>query len=180
MDVRQMGESEHSGRGYTRQMPNASLRAVRVNRLALKLMQPYWRLRRGFTLGAQGAIIGADKRILLVRHTYRPGWFFPGGGVEWGETLEMALARELAEEADVELTGRPELHGVFSNFRRFPGDHVALFVVREWRQPETPRTSAEIAEVGFYALNALPNGTDGATRRRVAEILDGAAPSENW
>ena len=180
MDVCQLSESEHSARGYTTEMPNASLRPVRVNRLALKLMQPYWRLRRGLTLGAQGAVIDADERVLLVRHSYRPGWFFPGGGVEWGETLERALARELAEEADVELTGRPQLHGVFSNFRRFPGDHVALFVVRQWRQPDTPKTSAEIAEVGFFALDALPAGTDAATQRRMAEIFDDAALGQNW
>jgi len=161
-------------------MPNASLRPVRVNRLALKLMQPYWRLRRGLTLGAQGAVIDADERVLLVRHSYRPGWFFPGGGVEWGETLERALARELAEEADLELTGRPQLHGIFSNFRRFPGDHVALFVVRQWRRPEAPNASAEIAEVGFFPLDGLPAATDAATRRRMAEIFDGATLGQNW
>jgi ADP-ribose pyrophosphatase YjhB (NUDIX family) len=143
-------------------------------------MQPYWRLSRGFTLGAQGAVIDENKRVLLVRHSYRPGWFFPGGGVEWGETLETALARELAEEADVELTGRPQLHGVFSNFKRFPGDHVALFVVRRWSQPEMPKTSAEIAEVRFYAFDALPAGTDAATGRRLAEIFVGATPGQNW
>jgi ADP-ribose pyrophosphatase YjhB (NUDIX family) len=161
-------------------MPNASLRSVGVNRLALKLMQPYWRLRRGLTLGAQGVVIDADDRVLLVRHTYRPGWFFSGGGVEWGETLEMALARELAEEADVELTGQPQLHGVFANFKRFPGDHVALFVVRQWQRSETPRTSTEIAETGFFALDALPTGTGAATRRRLAEIFEGALLGQNW
>jgi len=78
------------------------------------------------------------------------------------------------------LTGRPQLHGVFSNFKRFPGDHVALFVVRHWSQPEMPKTSAEIAEVRSYAFDALPAGTDAATRRRLAEIFDGAAPGQNW
>ena len=180
MDVGQLGEGEHAGRGYTTEMTNASLRPVNVSRAALKLLQPFWRMRRGFTLGAQGAVIDGSDQVLLVRHTYRPGWFFPGGGVEWGETLELALERELSEEAGVELTGRPALHGVFSNFRRFPGDHVALFVVRQWHQPQTPRGNSEIAEVKFFDHAALPEGTDSATKRRLAEIFDGAAPSQNW
>jgi len=137
-------------------------------------------MRRGFTLGAQGAVIDGAGQVLLVRHTYRPGWFFPGGGVEWGETLELALERELSEEAGVELTGRPALHGVFSNFRRFPGDHVALFVVRQWRQPEAPERNAEIAEAEFFEPAGLPEGTDAATRRRLVEIFDDAAPGQNW
>ena len=144
------------------------------------VLRPFWRLRRGLTLGAQGAVIDAEGRVLLVRHSYRPGWWFPGGGVEWGETLDTALARELEEEVGVTLTGPPALHGIFSNFASFPGDHIAVFVVRHWRRREDYRKRGEIAEAGMFAPAELPERTDPGTRARLAEIFDRASINSLW
>lgn len=144
------------------------------------MLRPVWRFRRGLTLGAQGVVIDTEDRVLLVRHSYRPGWFFPGGGVEWGETLIGALERELAEEVGVTLTGAPELHGMFSNFASFPGDHIAVFVVRHWRRREEYRKRGEISEARMFALADLPERTDPGTRARLAEIFDRAPPRPLW
>lgn len=149
-------------------------------RLLRGILRPWWRLTRGLTLGAQGVIIDANSKVLLIRHRYRPGWYFPGGGVERNETVSTALARELEEEAGVVLTAPPEFHGLFANIENFPGDHIALFLVRAWEQPTIPVPSVEIAEQGFFALDQLPDGTSGGTRRRLAEIFEGAAKSERW
>ena len=85
-----------------------------------KVLRPFWRMRRGLTLGAQGVIIDGSSRVLLVRHSYRPGWFFPGGGVEWDETIETALARELEEEVGVSLTGPASTPWNFCEFYELP------------------------------------------------------------
>ena len=151
-----------------------------ANPLLLKALQRYWRLRRGLTMGAQAAVLDGEARVLLVRHGYQPGWHFPGGGVEKGETVAHALARELDEEVGIKLSGTAELFGVYANFASFPGDHIALFVARSWDRPKPWQPSREIVEQGFFAAASLPDGTTGATRRRVAEVLGGAPRSEMW
>lgn len=147
--------------------------------LTSALVRPFLRLSRGLTLGVRGVVAGPDG-VLLVRHSYVAGWYLPGGGVERGETVRAALDRELAEEANVSLLGEPRLHGLFSNNRRFPGDHVLVFVADRWHQDGAPKPNAEIRETGFFALTDLPEGTSPGTRRRLAEIFEGADLAEDW
>src|SRR5829696_739735 len=82
---------------------------------------------RSLTVGVRALLIDEEQKRFLVRHTYCAGWHLPGGGVEVGETLECALRRELKEEAGVELTGPPALHGLYLNISASPRDHVALY-----------------------------------------------------
>ncbi len=148
--------------------------------LVVSALQRYWRLSRGLTLGAQGMVIDGQDRILLVRHGYRDGWHFPGGGVEKNEPVETALRRELREEAGIEIEGAPQLFGIYTNFIEFPGDHIVLFVVRTWRQPAVPKANLEIAEQGFFAADRLPEATTRATRARIDEVMSGAPRRADW
>jgi ADP-ribose pyrophosphatase YjhB (NUDIX family) len=145
-----------------------------------RLMHFYWRFARPMTLGVRALVSDGEGRILLVKHSYVGGWHLPGGGVETGETLGEALARELREEAGIELTGAPVLHGVYFNGHAPRRDHVALYVVRDFRQDAEPVRSREIVAQGFFALGKLPNDTTAATRARIAEVLGGAPASERW
>lgn len=148
--------------------------------LVRKIMQRYWRWQRAVTLGARGIVIDGDSRVLLVRHTYGKGWLFPGGGVEFRETLETAVTRELEEETGIAPTGSMELLGVYSNSAVFPGDHVAVFVVRTWRRTREVKPNHEIAEQGFFPIDALPPGTGEGTRRRLDEMLGRVPRRELW
>ncbi len=143
-------------------------------------MHLYWRLTRGLTLGVRGLVIDDERRIFLVRHTYVGGWHLPGGGVEPGETLLAALARELDEEGNIELTAPPELHGMFFNERVSRRDHVACYVIHSFRQSAPAAPNREIAASRFFTLDELPGDTTAATRARIAEVLLGAPVSERW
>jgi len=143
------------------------------------MMQPWFRLSRGMTLGIRAAVIDGEDRVFLVRHGYAPGWLFPGGGVERGETVYDTVRRELAEEGGIILGEKPVLHGLFSNEDKFRGDHIACFVIRNFtRQDWTP--SLQIREARFFPMTDLPDGTTGGTRRRVQEIMEGKAPPADW
>lgn len=148
-------------------------------RLRLALMKPVMRQVRGMTLGARTAVIDGAGRFLLVRHTYSPGWIFPGGGVERGESCLAAAIRELREEAAITPEGPLVLHGIFNNHRDFPGDHLAFFVLRAFRQ-DAFKPNMEIAEARFFAADALPDTLTGGSHRRILELAAGATVSEDW
>lgn len=150
-----------------------------VRRHVLRGARAWFLVSRGVTLGARGAILDGEGRVLLVRHTYTPGWQFPGGGVEAGEDALTALGRELAEEAAVSLTGSPALHGIFHSTPVAPRDHVLVYVVREFRLVDR-KPDREIAEAAFFRLADLPADTTSGTRRRLEEIVDGRPVSATW
>lgn len=144
------------------------------------LMHLYWRYTRGLTIGVRGLVMDAQGRIFLVKHSYVPGWHLPGGGVEPGESLLTALGRELREEGNIELIGAPDLHGIYWNRRMARRDHVALYVVRSFRQVAPPQPNSEIVAHGFFAPDALPQETTVSTHARVAEVLGGRSAPEIW
>lgn len=144
------------------------------------LMQRYWRLTRALTMGAQGLVLDDRGRVLLVHHSYHPGWHFPGGGVEFGETLESTIVRELEEETGVIVEGQPRLFHVYAHFTSFPGDHIALFVIDKWRRARIPAANREIDAQDFYARDSLPDGVSAGTRQRLAEVLDAVPPRAHW
>jgi ADP-ribose pyrophosphatase YjhB (NUDIX family) len=145
-----------------------------------RVLHLYWRFARAMTLGVRALVIDEAGRIFLVKHSYVSGWHLPGGGVEVGETLAQAVARELREEGNIDVTEPPQLYGMFFNDRDSRRDHVALFVVRAFRQSAAPVPDHEIVAHGFFAIDALPNDTTAGTRARIVEVLGGAPVRERW
>ncbi len=137
------------------------------------------RLTRGKTLGVRGLVLDPEGRVLLIEHTYIPGWWLPGGGVDAGETTQAAVARELREEAGINPLEVPKLLSVHSNEAFFPGDHVLLFRVDLWEK--VPMTShGEIKKVAFFALDELPDDINAGSLNRIQEALMGFPPDPMW
>ena len=144
-----------------------------VRKLAWEGERLRWRLFHPLTLGARVILLRGDE-VLLIRHTYRQGWFFPGGGVEKGETLEAAARREAGEEARVTVS-EVTLLGVYASVDSTKSDYVAVFVSRDFElEPFAPGN--EIAAREWFPVDALPAGMSPGSARRVREAVEGGPP----
>jgi len=128
-----------------------------------------WQLTGGHLVGAK-LVLARDDEVLLVRHTYRPGWFLPGGGLKRGESLESAARREAQEEVGA-LIGKLELVGVYTHHWRRVTNHQAVFCSSDFEL--TDRPNWEIAEARFFHRTGLPAGLGPGDRRRIEEHFAG-------
>lgn len=145
-----------------------------------RTLHTYFLMRRGLTIGVRAIVRSGDGKFLLVRHTYTPGWHFPGGGVEKGETTEQALRNELLQETGLKLVGKPVLHGVFHNNGVNKRDHVLAYLCDASGIAANKSRSMEIAEIRYFDFADLPRDTDPGKVRRMREIVEGIVQGECW
>ncbi len=87
---------------------------------------------------AVDCIILLDGKVLVIHRRNPPhGWALPGGFVEYGETVEDAVRREMREETGLDLDELRQLR-VYSDPARDPRGHVVsvVFAARGVGQPE--------------------------------------------
>lgn len=123
-----------------------------------------WSYTPKFLVDGVGVVFDDRARVLLVHHTYKQPfpWGLPGGGMDYGETIEQTVARELLEEAGavvrveecVRVTTDPERR-LLKVYHRCAHQHQDF------------RPSAEIDAMGFFEPHALPADTDPS----VADLL---------
>lgn len=139
-------------------------------RIVGRLLHLYFRLTRGLTLGVRAVVFSSDGKVLLVRHTYTPGWHFPGGGVEVGESAETALANELWQETGLNLLGQPKLLSVEFNSDVSDRDHILVFLCQTAGEILASPASLEIAELANFHLEDLPTNTDPLVKHALDKI----------
>ncbi len=119
-------------------------------------------------------------RMLLIRvtdpHDGKSFLLPPGGGVEFGETLDQAVAREIFEEVGVRLAGAKRL-GMLENIFQYAGcmEHELVFiheaecdepavcardelVITESNGEKLPARWYTLSEVAATGLPVFPNG----------------------
>jgi 8-oxo-dGTP diphosphatase len=99
-----------------------------------------------------------DGSWVLVRRGDTGTWALPGGTLEWGETLETTLVRELDEEAGITASKLLRVVGVFSRPDRDPRFHaVTILVEASVARPSKKQLNAlEITEIGVFPDDQVP------------------------
>lgn len=124
---------------------------------------------RPVRMGVRVIMLQNDE-VWLVRHTYLPGWYLPGGGLKRNETLEQAARREVREEIGAKMN-EMSLMGVFTSFAQWKTDHTVVFLCRDFER--TGKSDGEIAEVRALPLNDLPDNVYYVHRRLLEKFRAG-------
>jgi 8-oxo-dGTP diphosphatase len=104
------------------------------------------------------AIIMKDQSILLVQRKHEPFqgfWALPGGFVEYGETTEKAVIREVREETGLETTVY-RLFGVYSDPNRDPRGHTITVAYLVTPVGGNLVAGDDAAEVRYFKGDELP------------------------
>lgn len=148
--------------------------------LAHRLRLLWWRVARPTTHGVKAVVLGPDRTVLLIRHSYtRPqSWMLPGGGLQCGETAAQAATREVAEESGIAVAAL-RLHGRFLSTARGNRNHIQVWVGTS--PGGEPRTDGrEVIAAAWHPLDALPDDLSAPSRQRIIEVRDGLPPAATW
>lgn len=125
-------------------------------------------------IDVRGVLFDHDGRVLLVKERRDGKWTPPGGWADALDTPSMAVIREFAEEAGLDVRVR-KLAAVYDGFRRnghpaMPFHIYKMFFLME-RMNDAPPIAGldeETTDVGFFALDRLP---ELSTRRTTKDQL---------
>lgn len=114
------------------------------------------RYNTGYNVGVGGAVVHEGK-LLLVRRASRRGrgnWQVPGGFVEPDETIEMAVVREVAEEAGVqaEVVG---ILGIRNRYDPDSGNSLYIVLLMHPLSGEPTPDGVEVDQAGYFTLDEI-------------------------
>ena len=116
------------------------------------------------------AVIEHEGRYLLARRRDIGWWNLPGGGLEYGETVDEGMAREVMEEVGLTVT-MERVVGIYSKPRK--NEVVITFLCHPTSDAGKPKTTEEVSEVRWFTPNALPDKFLPKHRQRLEDALLG-------
>jgi 8-oxo-dGTP pyrophosphatase MutT (NUDIX family) len=123
---------------------------------AHSMLRVGWLVRRPRTFGAHALVLTSERKVVLVRLRYAPGWRLPGGGRDEHEDPRDAVLRELREEIGMTSHGRIRLAAELEQQPYFKRD-LAVLVVEDVRY-SPPRWSWEVERIIEASIDDLPAG----------------------
>lgn len=111
-------------------------------------------------VGIQGIVLHPEGRGILLGkrlNAFQAGtWGLPGGHLEFGETFEEALSRELKEELGISPTSMRQF-GAFNTMFIPASHHVQIaFIVETFNGTPVNNEPERCGEIRFFPLDALP------------------------
>ena len=119
-----------------------------------------------FRIGVFALIFNYEKQILLGHRRDIDWWNLPGGGMEYGETVDEALCREVREETGLEVKVE-RLVGVYSKPQK--QEVVLTFLCQAIGG--TLQSTEETRECRYFSPDALPGNTLPKHRQRIEDAL---------
>ena len=127
------------------------------------------------------AYVIQDRKLLLQRRSDNGRWNMPGGGVEIGESLTVALHREILEETGLTVAITRYI-GVYSDPLEtslvYPDGRVLHYIAHVLECRVTGgelHVNHESLELGWFDPHALPEPFSPQHRGRMADALEGQA-----
>lgn len=120
-------------------------------------------------IGVFAAIFDEQGRILCVKRNYPPfTWTTPGGGMEYGESLDQAVEREVREETGYIVRAKRLLGAYSSTYK----DDLVLSIEVEIVGRDKWQSNQEISEMGFFAIAELPQPMHAGTISRILDAFN--------
>jgi 8-oxo-dGTP pyrophosphatase MutT (NUDIX family) len=123
-----------------------------------------WFFRRPKTYGAHAIALTPERRLILVKLRYAPGWRMPGGGRGPDEAASDAALRELREEIGMISHGSVEPACELDEEVDFKRETCSLVIVRDVAY-RPKRWSWEVEAVRDDPLDQLPPDLAAPARR---------------